>query len=523
MSAVTTGAVTFGAGALTFAIDDTGVAFLALSAFLWLLSGIYAWVTVPAPGRARLFAWFVPAALGGVAVALAADAVSFYLSFALMALPSWGLITHVRTPDSRRAGAIYLTVTVLGEALLLGALMLLAARAGSLDLAALRAAAATSPLALGLVVGAIALKIGVLPASGVLPLTYLHAPAGAAAALAGASVKVGVLAMLRLLPLGSSLPQWQSALIVLGVATAFGAAVLGVLTTSPRAVLGYSSASQMGLITIAAGVGLGGPEAGALATGAIVAYSIHHGLAKSALVLGDDVAARTQGRGRILALAGLVLPALALVGAPLTSGFVAKYALKDAIHALNTPLAHTVEVLLPWAAVATAALMLRFLALVRARPAAQSSRAARPAAALWGVVLLAVALASWLWPATWAEHAAASALKPASLWPAVWPLLLALAAGALIARLVTSVRLRRGILPPGDLLLALAAGVRMLDAAVGSRVAATRDPAAESPARRLLAALARALAAVEEHLVAWAVASVVFAALAVLVVLLATT
>ena len=520
---MTTGAVAFGAGALTFALDDVGVTFLVLFAVLWTLSGVYAWVTVPAAERGRLFAWYVPAALGGVAVALAADAVSFYLCFALMALPSWGLVTHTRTEESRRAGAIYLIVTVLGEALLLGALMLLAARAGSLDLGSLRAAAATMPLALGLLVGAIALKIGALPASGVLPLTYLHAPAGAAAALAGASVKVGALAMLRLLPLGSSLPQWQTALIVLGFATAFGAAALGLFTTSPRAVLGYSSASQMGLVTVAAGVGLGSPEAGALATGAIVAYSIHHGLAKSALVLGDDVAARTQGRGRVLALVGLLLPALALVGAPLTSGFVAKYALKDAIHALDTPLAHTVELLLPWAAVATAALMLRFVVLVRARPAAGPSRAARPAAAIWGVLLVAVASATWLWPATWAEHAAASAFKPASLWPAIWPLLIALAAGVLIARLVTSERLRQGILPPGDLLLALAAGVRGLDAAIGSRVTTTHDPAAASPQKRPLAALARALVVFEGHLVVWAVASVVFVALVVAVVLLATT
>jgi len=520
---MTTGAVTFGAGALTFALDDVGVTFLVLFAFLWTLSGVYLQVTVAPAERGRLFAWYVPAALGGVAVALAADAVSFYLCFALMALPSWGLVTHARTDESRRAGAIYLTLTVLGEALLLGALMLLAERAGSLDLASLREAAASSPLALGLLVGAIGLKIGALPASGVLPLTYVHAPAGAAAALAGASVKVGALAMLRLLPFGESMPHWSGALIVLGLATAFGAAVLGVLTAHPRAVLGYSSASQMGLITIAAGVGLGSTEAGALATGAIVAYSIHHGLAKSALVLGDDVAARANGRGRTLALVGLVLPALALVGAPLTSGFVAKYALKDAVHALGGPLADTVEALLPWAAVATAALMLRFLALVRARPAAEPAEAppaARPAA-IWSVLLVAVALATWLWPADWARHAIESAFKPASLWPAVWPLLIALAAVALVVRVVTSKRLREGVLPPGDVLFALATAVRRLDSAI-TRVTVNRRPA-NRPHRGLLASLARELPALEDHLVSWAIASVVFAALAVLVVVLATS
>lgn len=516
MTAVGTGAMRFGAGALTFALDEVGLSFLVLFAFLWTLSGAYAWVSVPVAERGRFFAWYAPSAVGGIAVALTADAVSFYLCFALMALPSWGLVTHARTAESRRAGAIYLTLTVLGEALLLGGMMLLAARAGSLELGALRDAAAASPLALGMVVGAIALKIGSLPASGVLPLTYVHAPAGAASALAGASVKVGALAMLRLLPFGSGLAEWQTALVVLGVATAFGAAILGVLTTSPRAVLGYSSASQMGLVTIAAGVGLGSPEAAALATGAIVGYSLHHGLAKSALVLGDDVVGRLAGRGRTLALAVLVLPALALVGAPLTSGFVAKYALKDAVHAMAGPLGHTVEALLPWMAVATAALMLRFLSLVRGRET-DSARADRGTGALWAMLLVAVALACWLWPAEWARHAIESAFKPASMWAAVWPALVAGAGALAVVRAVRSQGLRRGIVPPGDLLT--------FGASLAAQAPHPRERSAtrgDGPFRRFADALTNAALYGEARLIAWSVAGIVFVALVIVVALLVT-
>lgn len=516
---MTTGAANVGAGALRFGLDETAVPFLLLFAFVWVLSGAYAWVTLPRGERARLFAWYVAAGVGGVAVALARDAVAFYGCFALMALPSWGLVTHDRTDASRRAGVVYLALTVLGEALLLGGMMLLAARAGSLDLAALRAAAASEPLALGMVVGSIGLKIGALPASGVLPLMYVHAPAGAASALAGASVKVGALAMLRLLPFGADLAHWQTALVVLGLATAFGAAILGVLTTSTRAVLGYSSASQMGLITIAAGMGMGSPGAATLASGAVVAYSIHHGLAKSALVLGDDVVSRLNGRARTAALAALALPALALVGAPLTSGFVAKYALKDAVHAVAGPLGHTIEALLPWAAVGTAALMLRFFALIRARGAghaAATRSGVRPAVALWSVLLVAVALASWLWPTGWADHAMEGAFDPASLWPAVWPALLALVVGMTAGRAIRSERLRRGVVAPGDLLALMGeAASQSVDRPTRAYVPRARTNA------HPVAAIAAWAAGREARLLTWPVASAVFVAIVIVVVLIA--
>ncbi|MDP2300169.1 MAG: proton-conducting transporter membrane subunit, partial [Actinomycetota bacterium] len=302
---------------LTFALDPTAAPVFALFAVRWAVSGIYAAVTTPAGQRARLFAYFIPSAVGGITVALAADAISFYLCFALMAIPAWGLITHARTAEARRAGAIYLTLTAIGEALLLAALIIMVVETGSLELSVMAEGIGGSPLrdvAAALALASIALKIGTLPVSGILPLSYTYTPAGAASALAGAPAKVGALAMIRLLPAGSMPESWAAAVMVLGLATAFGAAVLGTLTTAPRSVLGYSSASQMGLVLIAAGVSLAEPAAVPLAHGAIVAFAIHHGLAKSALVLGDDVVSRLTGRARTSALAALALPALALVG-----------------------------------------------------------------------------------------------------------------------------------------------------------------------------------------------------------------
>lgn len=501
-----------------YAIDELTVVFGVLFAVIWVLGAAYSAMTLSRGERSRLFAYYVPAAIGGIAVAFAADAISFYLCFALMALPAWGLVAHSGTAEARRGARVYLAVTIIGEALLLAALMVLSADAGSIQLEAMRIAMADSAhadLVFGLTVGAFALKLGAIGVSGVLPLTYGPAPTGAAAALAGASIKVGVLGMLRLLPLGMVAdPGWATALVVLGFASAFGAALLGSLTRAPRAVLGYSSASQMGLVTVAVGVGMLDPAAGTLAVSAAVAYSLHHGLAKTALFLGEDVYRHATGRAATIARAALALPALALVGVPLTSGFVAKYALKEAAHAVPVGLTHTVELLLPWAAVGTALLMLRFFALLESASSVAEKRGRGPAI-IWGAMLVLVAGASWVWPAEWSHAAAKSALAPALLWAGVWPGLLAVLVAVTASAVARRGKWLQGLaVPPGDLLL-------VVDAAV-VRAAAPRSKASGGAAARSsrgprdLSGLLEA----EDVWTTWSVAAGIFVVVAIVLALL---
>ncbi|MBN2839746.1 MAG: hypothetical protein JXP37_02170 [Coriobacteriia bacterium] len=509
-----------GISALRFAIDETSLPYLVLFSIIWVLSGLYTVATTDAPGHRRLLAYFIPSAVGGIGVAAAADAISFYLCFALMALPAWGLITHSGSAESRRAGTIYLTLTVIGEALLLAALVLLTVETGTTMLTGYPAAVSSlpsAPLITVLVLGMIALKIGTLPFSGILPLSYTYTPAGSAAALAGASVKVGALAMLRLLPAGGMTPEWSSAVMLVGLATAFGAAVLGVLSAHPRAVLGYSSASQMGLVLIAAGAGLSDAGAAGLAGGAVVAFSLHHGLAKAALVLGDDVIGRLEGRPRRIALAALALPALALVGAPLTSGFVAKYALKDAVHALSGGVPHLVYALLSWSTVGTAALMLRFF-LLTGRQRTAGGRSARVPIALWSLLLVLVAGLTWLWPAGWNDHAVEAAFSPASMWTALWPGLLALGGWFALTR---SAAVRRTFsahrIAPGDILVGAAARMAHLGHSADVLGAGTTDGAQAVTAPVGADILARA----EQQYLRWTVAATTFVVLGIVVVWLA--
>lgn len=484
---------------LRFEVDSVSALFLALFGVVWLVSGIHAAVTIPAEERTRFFAYYVPASVGGLAVAVAGDAISFYICFSLMALASWGLVNHHRTAETRRAGAIYLTLTAISEAALLVALIILSVSAGSTELAAFGAVrGAAAELAAVFVLVAVGLKIGALPAIGALPLTYAAAPAGAAAVLAGASAKVGALAMLRLLPFGALPESWSHVVMGLGLATAFIAALVGLFTTSPRAVLGYSSSSQMGLIVVAAGAALSLPAAIPLAHGAIAALALHHGLAKSALILGADALARSRGRARTWMTAALALPAMALVGVPLTSGFVGKYALKDAVLGLPGAFPELVYALLPWTAVGTALLMLRFFLALRQQPDREPRLLILPGVA---TLLFAVAGAAWLYPAVWNDHALESALYAGAVWPALWPGLLAVAVAFAAIRIPRVMR-TLGTVPPGDLLLGAERLVRLADHALR----APKAPAVRANGSRLQ----RLLMAAESYWVSWPVAAAIF-------------
>lgn len=514
-----TGILPTGVGGLTFVLDETGTPFFVLFTFVWIISGVYAWFTVPAGDRARLFAYYIPAAAGGIAVAAAADAISFYLCFALMAIPIWGLIAHPRSHASRRAAAIYLTLTAISEALLLAALILMATEADALALTALQSTvdgAPTAGLITTLLLLSIGLKIGTFPASGILPVMYGHGPSGAAAALAGASTKVGALALVRLLPTGSMPESWTAAVMIIGLTTAFGAAILGVLTTTPRAVLGYSSASQMGLVLVAAAAALSTPEAVGLAHGAVVAFSLHHGLAKSALMLGDDVVARLSGRARTVALAALAVPAISLVGVPLSSGFVAKYALKDAVHAVHGPVPAIVYALIPFTAIGTAALMIRFYLLVRQRRQRPATLVRVPAA-LWAIMLVASAITVWVWPASWNTHAIESAFDVGSMWSATWPALTAIAGTYALRFAPGWIRRAAGSVPPGDLLQVAARLVRGLDRLADAAPQPVHERSTDRRRR-----VRDWLMPAEKRLLAWTTASTVFVALAILLVLLST-
>lgn len=411
-------------------LDATGQVFLLFTALIWLAAGVFARAWLVDDARRHGFAgFFLLTQAGNLGVCLALDVASFYGFFALMSLAAYGLIVHERNAAAWRAGKVYLVLALAGEMLILAGLLL---------------AVGDHPLAAGCLILGFGVKTGLPLLHVSLPLAYAAAPTPAAAVLAGAMIKAGLLGWLRFLPLGeTALPDAGSAMLLAGaVAIVLGSAI-GLTQRQPGALLAYSSISQMGHLAIAVGAGLLAPELWPLLLPAITLFAVHHAFAKTALFLGLGM---VQRRGATPAvMLGLAMPALALAGAPLTSGMLAKSGLKASLGALPPPWADSLPLLLALGALGTALLMLRLLWLLR-RPRQQAP--ARGLIAPWLLMLFGVvALAAWLAPAaSWQAAWTTSAMLAAT-----WPLLAALVFAFAALRL----RLRAPAIPPGDLLLPL--------------------------------------------------------------------
>ncbi len=418
--------------------DQTGYIFLLFTSTLWLLSGLFAQTYLADDTKlSRFFAFYLLAMAGNFGLILAQDLVTFYVFFSLMSFSSYVLVIHNGETESLRAGRIYLCLVVLGELMLFAAMVTMATNANSV---LLRDAIAVpmNDVTLALLLFGFGIKAGALPLHIWLPLAHPAAPVPASAVLSGAMIKAGLLGWIRFLPLGlEAFPQWGALVMGAGLAAAFFGALVGVTQTNPKTVLAYSSISQMGLITIAVGGVLTVPSLWPTLIMAILIYALHHALAKGALFLGVGVASHTASRTqRLWLLVGMLVPALALIGAPFTSGAIAKTALKTDLTSLPTPWADVLQIALPLAAVGTSLLMARFLWLLWSKPAALGhSRAGLWIT--WSLLLVAVALIAWILPI--ANGSAQDAVKFDKIWAGLWPL----AVGILMAS-VALVRSDRG-------------------------------------------------------------------------------
>ncbi len=426
-------------------LDETARVFLFFTSLLWLVAGIYAagYFSKEA-SKTQFFVWFLLAMAGNLGLILAQDMIIFFTFFALMSFASYGLVVHQRSPEALRAGRIYIILVVVGEVLLFVAFTLAAMAAGSIEFAMVRssvAAAESSDWIIGLVLLGFGIKAGVIGLHVWLPLAHPVAPTPASAVLSGAMIAAGLLGWLRILPLGTAeLPYWGGVMIVAGMLAVFYAVLVGLLQSNAKTVLAYSSISSMGMMTMAVGLGLVAPENWAFILTAILVYALQHGLAKGALFLGVGLCAKpvVSRSLRYLLIVALLLPALSLAGAPLTSGLIAKHLLDFQLLAVMSPWADWVQTLIPWSALATSLLLIRFLILVWPKRSTESGAA--PIAPSTGMMWLSwLALVVMVVFSPWFISQLGIKTDPIiNIWSmqlitsALWPLLLAIALAATV-------------------------------------------------------------------------------------------
>jgi formate hydrogenlyase subunit 3/multisubunit Na+/H+ antiporter MnhD subunit len=339
-------------GAARLALDGLSAWFLLLLGVTGACACLFA-LGHP-PGPARTLPPF-PLFLAGMALTLAAaDAFLLLLGFELMSLASWALVAadHQR-PENRAVARLYLVFAVLAGACLIPAFGLLAAGAGGLDFATLRAAPpegwrAGAVLALGLA-GAGA-KAGLVPLHAWLPLAHPAAPSHVSALMSGAMTKVALYVLARLLLdlCGPAQPSWWGVpLLAAGALSALFGALRANLEEDSKTLLACSTIENVGFVTLGLGLALAfrGADLGglaALAAGAALLHALNHGVFKTLLFLAAGAVAHAAGSRRLDRLGGLVhaMPvtaACALVGAlaaaslPPLSGFAGEWLLLQSL------------------------------------------------------------------------------------------------------------------------------------------------------------------------------------------------
>lgn len=323
--------------------DALSVLFVSLSTVLWFVTTVYAiGYLEESPNRSRFFGFFSLCVTATVGIALAGNLITFLIFYELLTLATYPLVVHRGTPESRRAGRIYLGYTLSGGALLVVGVVWLKAIAGPLDFTAtgvLPSLTHLDPVTLKwiflmLMIG-FGVKAAIVPLHGWLPVAMV-APAPVSSLLhAVAVVKAGAFGIVRVVydvygvefadDLGLLTPLAAAAAVTIIYGSVRALSQDGL---KPR--LAYSTVSQVSYIA------LGTAVAGPVATIGGIVHLVHQGLMKITLFFCAGNFAETlklhrvselDGVGRRMpwTMAAFTIAALGMIGVPPVAGFVSKW------------------------------------------------------------------------------------------------------------------------------------------------------------------------------------------------------
>jgi len=200
--------------------------------------------------------------LGALATFLARDAVIFYVSFEIVLVPMWVLIS--RYGDShdlaarRDASGRFVLYTVLGSTLMLIGILALVQASGTADLDALAAlhgagiARSTQIIIAALLLVGMGIKIPIWPLHTWLPPAHTIAPTAGSVMLAAVLLKMGTYGVVRLaiapLPLGFG--ALAPAFALLGVIGIIWGGLACLVENDLKRLIAYSSVAHMGFVVL---------------------------------------------------------------------------------------------------------------------------------------------------------------------------------------------------------------------------------------------------------------------------------
>jgi len=336
---------------LGYSLDALSGWFLLVLAILGIAVAVYSlgYFAHSSPGRTAFVGVAFNVLLGAVEmVFVAGGAIAFLLAWELMTLATTALVaTEHEHAQTRRAAFLFLALSHLGTGCLVAGFFLLASGGASLELAdILGPGAAATPFrdtVFLLFLAGFGVKAGMIPLHVWLPEAHPAAPSPISALMSGVLIKTGIYGIFRVCVAGLGVPPlaWGGLVLAVGAVSMVLGVLYALMQHDLKRLLAYHSIENIGIILVAAGVGMislaiGLPGLAVLALAASLLHVLNHALFKGLLFLGAGGVAAATGTRQIEHMGGLarrmpwtagffLLGAMAISGLPFLNGFVSEW------------------------------------------------------------------------------------------------------------------------------------------------------------------------------------------------------
>ena len=335
-------------------VDALGYYYGLALTFLWLLATIYSLGYIKHKDD-RYYAFMALCNSFLLGCAFSQNIFTYFIFYELMTLATFPLIIHEETDAARRAGIKYLKYAIPAGAVILFAVLLHYFWAGG-NLSLVSSGTLSLDTASRTVLTVIfvayfagfGVKAAIVPLEGWVPDAHPAAPAPASALLSGIILKAGAFGIIRVvlnifgLSLFDELNLWIP-MVVLTSITIVLSSVRALAQDNLKRRLAYSSVGQVSYILL--GIALMSP----LGVLGGIMHLAHHALMKGCLFLCSGVILKRTGKTNISDMAGIgyqlpvtmicfSISALAMMGTPLTVGFVSKWLLGSGALQVDKPI-----------------------------------------------------------------------------------------------------------------------------------------------------------------------------------------
>lgn len=285
--------------------------------------------------------------LSMVLVLVAQSAVSFLVSWEVMAIVSFLLVNHdSEKRETWQAAYQYLVMTHIGTAAIMIAFFVVGSGSNGFNFSELNISqfeTTARNLAFTAAFLGFALKAGLVPLHVWLPNAHPAAPSHVSALMSGVMLKVAVYGFGRFIFdfLGPVDFWWGALVLVVGLLSAFFGALYAQMEKDIKRILAYSSVENMGIVFAAIGAGMlllttSHKEYAVIGFTAAIVHSFNHSIMKSLMFMvagavnhavDDKNIEKMGGLAKLMPwTAGCALTgSLALAALPLTNGFIGEW------------------------------------------------------------------------------------------------------------------------------------------------------------------------------------------------------